>query len=705
MAAENADRRRSAVLKPNMTWGMRARAIAFSLAFALVASLILVFQFLPTDRVTLEEGDVCPEDIRAPRQITYVSQVLTEEARARAEAAVKDVYDPPEARIARKQVTKARQILDYLDSVRHDDYATPEQRREWIEAVPDLSLSAAALDHILAFTDEEWQEVANETVYVVDRVMRMEIREGQVAQAKRMVPTYIGLYLSDDQREVIKELAQSLIVPNSFYNAEKTAEAKRLARERVQPVTRTIAKGEAILREGDIVEPEDLEALEQLGLRQARIEWQDIVGALVFVLLVATTLGLYLLRFQPDFWANWRHPLLLFLLLILFVLVAKLMVPGHAILAYLFPSAALPMLLTVLLGPQLAIVAAVLVAAMVGFMAGGSLELAIYALAGGLIASINLGRVRKLNAFLWAGVHVALANLAVVLAFRLSSGNYDMMGLLTLAAASVANGGLAASLTLAGFYLLGSIFDITTSLQLMELARPNHPLLRQLLLKAPGTYHHSLLVSNMAEQAAERIGADALLARVGAYYHDIGKIARPYFFVENQVEGMNVHDRLDPQTSAKIIIGHVQDGLELAKKYRLPRRIQDFIAQHHGTGLASYFYRQACQQGEAEEVNAEDFRYPGPKPQTKETAIVMLADACEAAVRSAHPTSPEEVEKLVRKVIEHALLSGELDECDLTLRELDEIRDSFVNILQGVFHPRVKYPEETTGEDEGNEGG
>ncbi|HIC93850.1 MAG TPA: HDIG domain-containing protein [Anaerolineae bacterium] len=684
---------------------MRARAIAFSLAFALVTSLILVFQLLPADRVTLEEGDVCPQDIRAPREITYVSQVLTEEARARAEAAVKDIYDPPEVRIARKQVTKARQILDYLDSVRHDGYATPEQRREWIEAIPDLSLSAATIDHILAFADDEWQKVANEAVYVVDRVMRMEIREGQVAEAKRTVPTYIGLYLSDDQREVVKELAQGLIVPNSFYNAEKTAEAKRLARERVQPVTRTIAKGEAILREGDIVELEDLEALEQLGLRQARIEWQDILGTLIFVLLVTTALVLYLLRFQPDFWANWRHALLLFLLLVLFVLVAKLMVPGHVVLAYLFPSAALPMLLTALLGPQLAIVAAVLVAAMVGFMTGGSLELTIYALAGGLIASINLGRVRKLSAFLWAGVHVALANLAVVLAFRLPGGDYDMMGLLTLAAASVANGGLAASLTLAGFYLLGSIFDITTSLQLMELARPNHPLLRQLLLKAPGTYHHSLLVSNMAEQAAERIGADALLARVGAYYHDIGKIVRPYFFAENQVKGMNVHDRLDPQTSAKIIIGHVLDGLELAKKYRLPRRVRDFIAQHHGTGLASYFYRQACQQGEAEEVKAEDFRYPGPKPQTKETAIVMLADACEATVRSAHPTSPEEVERLVRKVIEHALLSGELDECDLTLRELDEIRGSFVNILQGVFHPRVKYPEATTAEeDEGNEG-
>ncbi|MCK4450073.1 MAG: HDIG domain-containing protein, partial [Anaerolineae bacterium] len=278
--------------------------------------------------------------------------------------------------------------------------------------------------------------------------------------------------------------------------------------------------------------------------------------------------------------------------------------------------------------------------------------------------------------------------------------DYDAVQLLTLAGFSLVNGGLSASITLAGFYLLGTLFDITTSLQLMELARPTHPLLRQLLLKAPGTYHHSILVSNMAEEAAGRIGADALLARVGAYYHDIGKTIRPYFFVDNQVEGANVHERLDPRTSAQIIISHVTDGLDLAKKHRLPSKVRDFIAQHHGTSLATYFYRQALE-SDGDKVNEEDFRYPGPKPQTKETAIVMLADNCEAAVRGERPESLEGIEELIRKIIDGKMLDGQLDECDLTLRDLDKIRGAFVKILQGVFHPRVKYPEEA--KVEGNE--
>jgi hypothetical protein len=390
--------------------------------------------------------------------------------------------------------------------------------------------------------------------------------------------------------------------------------------------------------------------------------------------------------------------LLLFLLLILFILAAKLMVSDQSLLSYLLPTAALSMLLTVLLDPQLALTVTVLFSVVVGFMAGGSLELAVYALLGGLIASLSLSKVEKLNVFLRAGAYIALANLAVILVFHLPKQDYDAVQLLTLAGFSLLNGGLSASLTLAGFYLLGTLFDITTSLQLMELARPTHPLLRELLLKAPGTYHHSILVSNMAEEAAGRIGADALLARVGAYYHDIGKIIRPYFFVDNQVEGMNVHEHLDPRTSAQIVISHVKDGLELAKKYRLPSKIRDFIPQHQGTSLATYFYRQALE-SEGEEINEEDFRYPGPKPQTKETAIVMLADSCEAAVRAERPASLEEIEELVRKVISNKVLAGQLDECDLTLRDLDEIREAFISILQGVFHPRVKYPEEVAREE------
>lgn len=698
VATNNVDQRRSTPSEQGAPWWIALQAILSGLLFALIVSGILIFQFLPMDRVILDEGDVSDSDIRAPHEITYVSQILTEEARDRAEAAVRDIYDPPDARVARQQVAKIRQILDYIDSVRQDPYARPEQQRRWIEAIPDLDLPAAVIDRILTLPEEDWQEVRSETISVVDQAMREEIRESQLDQVRQRVSNLVDLELPEVQAEIVSELARDVIKPNSFYNAQKTEEARRQARESVPPVSRTIAKGEIILREGDIVTSLDVEVLNALGLRQAEIEWPGVVSTAIFALLMAIILELYVFRFRQEYWVKWPRMLLLFLLLILFILAAKLMVSDQSLLSYLLPTAALSMLLTVLLDPQLALTVTVLFSVVVGFMAGGSLELAVYALLGGLIASLSLSKVEKLNVFLRAGAYIALANLAVILVFHLPKQDYDAVQLLTLAGFSLLNGGLSASLTLAGFYLLGTLFDITTSLQLMELARPTHPLLRELLLKAPGTYHHSILVSNMAEEAAGRIGADALLARVGAYYHDIGKIIRPYFFVDNQVEGMNVHEHLDPRTSAQIVISHVKDGLELAKKYRLPSKIRDFIPQHQGTSLATYFYRQALE-SEGEEINEEDFRYPGPKPQTKETAIVMLADSCEAAVRAERPASLEEIEELVRKVISNKVLAGQLDECDLTLRDLDEIREAFISILQGVFHPRVKYPEEVAREE------
>ncbi len=217
-------------------------------------------------------------------------------------------------------------------------------------------------------------------------------------------------------------------------------------------------------------------------------------------------------------------------------------------------------------------------------------------------------------------------------------------------------------------YLLGALFGITTTLQLLEISRPTHPLLRQLLLKAPGTYHHTLIVSNMAERAAEAIGADALLTRVGAYYHDVGKTIRPYFFVENRTEGADPHARLDPYTSAQIIVTHVKDGIDLARKYRLPKRIIDFIPEHQGTLLVSYFYHQAVQQaGGADKVDKTQFQYPGPRPRSRETALTMLADGAEATVRSRRPASIEELDHIVGESIQSRVLSGQLDECPLTL--------------------------------------
>jgi putative nucleotidyltransferase with HDIG domain len=242
-------------------------------------------------------------------------------------------------------------------------------------------------------------------------------------------------------------------------------------------------------------------------------------------------------------------------------------------------------------------------------------------------------------------------------------------------------------------FLIGPLFDITTTMRLVELGRPDHPLLQRLLREAPATYHHSLMVANLAEQAAERIGADAMLTRVGAYYHDVGKIARPYFFTENQVEGVNPHDRLDPQTSAEVIIDHVRDGLELARRYRLPRRVRAFIPEHHGTNWVSFLYDKAVQlAGDASLVDENDFRHIGPKPQSRETALVMMADACEATVRSTRPSNAEEVAEIVNRIIDRRVADGQLSECNLTLRDLELVRETFVSVLKGVFHPRIQYP-------------
>jgi putative nucleotidyltransferase with HDIG domain len=364
------------------------------------------------------------------------------------------------------------------------------------------------------------------------------------------------------------------------------------------------------------------------------------------------------------------------------------------VLPYLFPLAAVGILLSVLIDPYLAIMIVLLLSTMAGFMAERSLEVTSYLLLGSIIGVLQVQKVERLNTFILAAVSVAVVNVALVLSFRLPAQDTDLAGLLTLSAAGTANGAFSASLSLAGFFLLGQLFDVITPLQLLELARPDHPLLQQLLLQAPGTYHHSLLVSNLAEQAAQAIGANALLTRVGAYYHDVGKSVRPYFFVENQVEGMNVHDRLDPRTSAQIVLGHVTDGLALARKHRLPSRISAFIAEHHGDSVNSFFYHAAKKQaGDDQHVSVDDYRYLGPKPQSKETAIVMLADSCEAAARASQASDPEEIAPLVDRIVQAKIAQGDLDDCYLTLSDLAAVRGVFASMLQGIRHPRIEYPE------------
>ncbi len=686
--------------KQRLTTRRIFRVLVFSLLLVVVWSFILTFQFLPS-QVYLEVGDVSPYDIRAPSRITYVSDTETEAARDQAELSVDEIYDydPTDTTIARQQIDHARRLFEYVSAVRLDPYASAETKAKLIQAIEGAELSPTTAADSLGLEEAQWDEVVTKSLEVLAEVQGQEIRSDHLEEQKDQLRVFEP-ELSEAQAALVETWVRSLMVPNSFPNPVATEEARAEAREAVEPVYITLEEGEIIVREGEVADPVVWEALVKLGLLQPRIEWRDIAVRVLFTSLLTLILALYLTTLHPTFWANWRDMLLLGVLSTVAILAAKLMIPGHVVLGYLFPFAAISMLLTALVDTEIAIVLTAILSPLIGFIAGGSLEFSVYAFAGGVVSSLRLWRIERLNAFLWAGVYGALSNLGVVLVFRVLEQDHDILGTLQIAGAGVANAVLTMSLTLGGFFLFSNLLSITTSLQLLELGRPTHPLLRELLLKAPGTYHHSLMVGNLAEQAAQATGADSLLARVGAYYHDIGKMLRPYFFYENQTDGENPHDRLDPETSAQIITSHVKDGLQLARKYGLPAEIQDFIHQHHGTAVPTYFFRRACEQSDgAQQADEERFRYPGPRPHTREAAILMLADEAEAASRANRPRSVEEIDELVDTLIRARVDDGQLDDSDLTLRDLQTIKETFVNLLQGIYHPRIKYPEDPVQEE------
>ena len=547
---------------------------------------------------------------------------------------------------------------------------------------------------MLDLPEETWQRVAQEVVAVIDSTLRDEIRDSDVDATKARLPARVAIDLNEQQTQVVSQIAQNFIIPNRLRNDDATAAARQAARDKVVPRQRAIEAGQIIVRQGEVANDLQIEALEQLGLRLPQISWNSVLGYALAALLAGLLVGLYVWRYEPQLISRPRALFLLMLLLLIFLIMAKLMTVNRTVLPFVYPAAAFSMLVAVLVGPGIATAATIVLAGLVGIIATNSFEVAVYAAVGGLVGIWTLGNAEHLNKFFLAGVYVALADSLMILTFRAPSGTIDAVGLLTLMGAAALNGGLSASLTLVGLFLIGNLFDVTTTVQLLELARPTHPLLNELLHKSPGTYHHTLMVANLAEQAAERISANSLLMRVGAYYHDIGKMVRPYMFVENQVEGANVHDQFNPRTSAEIITSHVTEGLELAKKYRLPSRVRAFIPEHHGTMRVSFLYQQAVERSPngAAGVDESAFRYPGPKPQSKETALLMLADGCEAAVRANRPDAPDQLNELVRKVIGDRIAWGQLDECPLTIADLDKVRESFVTTLQGIYHPRLRYP-------------
>lgn len=675
-------------------WRARFNLVLFFIATCAAIVATQIVEWPATSNLQLQADDISQVDIRAPRTVTYQSEILTTEARQRASNAVPKVFDPPQTRVARQQIARAELIQQFIDVVRLDPYASASQKASWLGQISDLKLSPDVAKLILAIDADRWQIISSETTRVLALAMRKVIREGELPDAQRAVPSLIGFGLNDDEAKVVSVLVQGLLRPNTFFNAERTNAARAAAAAQIKPVDRTISSGEIIVRAGDRVEALDIEALDALGLLSLQRTWRDYVAALLLGLVLTSLFVSFISYRRPHLWNDNLKTLILLFIIVTFILMAKMMIPMHTVLPYLYPLAAMAMLIGALIDLPIAMMAVILIGVIIALLTDGNVELTVTPMLSALAGAMALGRAERMNSFVRAGVWLMLTNLVALLIFRLpQAGIMDDRAILELVTAVMVNAVLASSFTLVSFYLMGQLFGLTTSLQLLELSRPTHPLLRQLLLKAPGTYHHTLLVSNMAEEAATAIGADALLARVGTYYHDIGKTVRPYFFIENNTEGVNPHDRLDPYTSARIIISHVSDGVDLARKYRLPEPIIDFIREHHGTSRVEYFYHQACQeQNNLEEVDESQFRYAGPRPRSRETAILMLADASEAIVRAINPATHAEILELIHSTINRRLLSGQLDDSPITLQDLDLAAEAFARVLQGIHHPRIRYP-------------
>ncbi len=663
----------------------------------------------------LEAGRPSPGTFQAPQSAEFESDLRTSEARSQAENRPENLVYTTDRNLPIEQSNAMIDLFDTISSIRSDPSLSETEKQSELTDLPSSSvvISNTLASAILSLDDSAWNTVRSRSLALYERALaehEYEIDERALQSLQERSLPFWTSNLPRMQRDLVLFFTSSFLRVNRTLDEEATAARKQQARESVEPVVVEVQAGETIVRDGEIVTPEMIEMLEQTGGLPRRLSLLDLGGYAVISVMLSIITMLYLVLLQRDI-VRYVRPLMVIIgLIILTLLSARLLLPHWPQYPYAFPLATVVLVFTVVFNSHLALASAILLAVMMGMIGGNSLPLSITMMIGSVVAVFSVRGAERPLTFLLAGAGIALATGIGEIGFWLLqtvSPNWITVGNITFF--SAVNGILSSILALGLFNLVGHVSGVVTPLQLMELAHPSQPLLRKLMREAPGTYAHSVSVGNLAEAAAEAVGADALLLRVSAYYHDIGKTLRPYFFTDNQTGRENVHNDLDPHTSATIIIDHVREGIKMAEEARLPQPIIDFIATHHGTHTVSHFYQLALREQDTVDIN--DFRYPGPTPFTREQGIMMLADSVEATVRAkaqhgqiiarpvhdsggngyGGPGGSQTIDQLVGSIIDDRVRSGQLDNTSLTLRDLVRIRQAFVNSLQGIYHPRVEY--------------
>lgn len=631
------------VLKVKLKLILFFSGIAISMFSILAWDWISVAVFFP------KIGERAPYDIVAPKDIEVVDEEETQKLRERVASRIRGVFV--------KDDSITSEVLELVErALLSVEGLLPEHR-----------------DYILKLLKEAYEKGVSQ-----EDVQRL---------IEEVLKAASNVAVSEENMLKLKEIMENHLKPNIRFDEAETNRQRQLAMKEIRPITIRVYRGEIIVRKGDPLRREHLLILDALGFSKTKTLLK-LVGVLIVSALLVWLIYIYVSSWLPKGFENLGMLLFLFSSVLLILFLGKLLTPLSPALV---PLGIIPLSYSVLLCPRFALFMTWILAFALSMFKGAGFVPLVLGVFGGTAVMSELKDIRNRGAFIRSGLVMGLVNASALTGVGLFL-SIPLRDLLLNMVLGFLNGIGSSIVVVGGLPYVENLFGLFSPLRLLELADPSHPLLRRLQVEAPGTYHHSLLVANLAEAAAEEIEANALLARVGSYYHDIGKLKRPHLFVENQVDQENYHERITPNLSLLVITSHVKDGVELAKEYKLPQPVIDIMVQHHGTTVVSYFYHKAREE-RGEEVNPDDFRYPGPKPQTKEAAIVMLADCVEASARLLTDPTPSKLEGLVREAIKSKVEDGQLVESPLSFRDLEKIVYAFVKVLRGMHHSRIGYPE------------
>ncbi len=658
---------------------------------AIIASQNYFFQ-------SIIENGISKKDIIAQKTFTVIDVKRTEQHKKEVAQKVDYVLTPAEDDFIRTNLETLENSILQIRKKEVDESVKKDELSILLD-ISNKERKDFVIDFLLKSDDMALREVYDKANLTLANILRVGITEKDYERNNidQIVTDNMISNVSKRQISVIKGILEQVIVPNLVVDEFATEIARKNAENSVKPYEITIHKGDKIVFEGEPVTRLKRDALRQAGYNVYELNWQGLLAIYVLVF-IGTLIFLSYMKFFEKAFLEPRYMAISSVLSLMLALTAVVLPTGFS--PYVLPIPAYILLLAIFTNSRIAFVASTVLLTVLTVGVQYDTQFLITFLLLGLISMITISRIRYSRRFdlIKAGFVISLSGLIIVLSiYMLEKCLIDVSNMLIVknSAFILLNGIISSMIVLGTLPLFESVFQIITPYGLAELADHNQPLLKRLQIEAPGTYHHSLMVSNLCEAAAEAIGANPILARVGAFYHDIGKLKRPLFFVENQsyfgIE--NPHSKLNPRLSKMVITAHPKDGVELAKEYHLPSIINNFILQHHGEGLAKYFYNQAVQEEGIENVKEDQFRYTGPKPNMKETAILMIADAVESAVRSLKNPTPEEIDNIIDKIIVERLNDTQLADSPLTLHDIKVIAATFSRILRGMQHNRIKYQE------------